>query len=171
VRHRFRAEHRGTEGKHQGEAEEEHQCEVQVSCGAPKNRGGAPRQDQRGAPMRGAGFVRNTKEPRGKHRGKADEEHQCRSTAEAEEEIKQEHRQGRGTRPRTTSTEERGSPRRRNESKAETPIRHDGSNEKSHERKKDGVSKRQNELKDSVHAHLSLMLFGSSSSMETSKKR
>jgi hypothetical protein len=146
--------------------------------------------------MRGAGFVRSTEEPRGstnarpkrstdarrrfrvehqgtegKHRGKADEEHRCRSTAEAEEGIEQEHRRGRGTGPRTTSTEERGSPRWRNESKADTAIRHDGSDEKSHERKKDGVSKRQNELKDSIHAHLSLMLFGSSSSMETSKKR
>jgi hypothetical protein len=62
---RFRAEHRGTEGEHQGEAKEEHRCEAEVSCGAPRNREGAPRQGRRGAPMRSAGFVRSTEEPRG----------------------------------------------------------------------------------------------------------
>jgi hypothetical protein len=65
ARRRFRAEHRGTEGEHRGKAEEEHRCEAQVLCGAPRNRGGSPRQGQRGAPMRGAGFVRSPEEPRG----------------------------------------------------------------------------------------------------------
>jgi hypothetical protein len=48
-----------------GEAKEEHRGEAQVSCGAPRNRGGAPRRGRRGAPMLGAGFVRSTEEPRG----------------------------------------------------------------------------------------------------------
>jgi hypothetical protein len=38
ARRRFRAEHRGTEGEHRGEAKEEHRCEAQVPCGALRNR-------------------------------------------------------------------------------------------------------------------------------------
>jgi hypothetical protein len=97
--------------------------------------------------------------PRNQWRRTIKNEKPRRSHAEAEEREK--HHQHRG----------RGAPRRRNESRADAAIKHDGSDEKSHGRKKDGVSKRQNAVKDSIHAHLSLMLFGSSSSMAKSKKR
>jgi hypothetical protein len=65
ARRRFCAEHRGTEGEPQDKAKEEHRCEAQVSCGAPRNQGEAPMRGRRGAPMRGGGFVRSTEEPRG----------------------------------------------------------------------------------------------------------
>jgi hypothetical protein len=42
----------------------------QVLCGAPRNRGGTQRRGRRGAPRRGAGFVRSTEEPRGSTNGR-----------------------------------------------------------------------------------------------------
>jgi hypothetical protein len=97
--------------------------------------------------------------PRNQWRRTTKNEKPRRSLAEAEEREK--HHQHR----------ERGAPRRRNESRADAAIKHDGSDEKSYGRKKDGVSKRQNTVKDSIHAHLSLLLFGSSYLMAKSKKR
>jgi hypothetical protein len=61
----MRSTAKAAEEASRGEAKKQHRCEAQVSCGAPRNRGGTPMRGRRGAPMRGAGFVWSTEEPRG----------------------------------------------------------------------------------------------------------
>jgi hypothetical protein len=113
----MRSTAKAAEEASRGEAKKQHRCEAQVSCGAPRNRGGTPRRGRRGVPMGGAGFVRSTKEPRGstdarpkrstdarrrfrvEHRGtegeyrcEAEEEHRCEAKEEHRCEAEEEHR-------------------------------------------------------------------------------